>query len=82
MECQSIFVKIEGPFGNVILVTLFKCCENTCGGKTVVEIHIVLFKQKKLLYKQRYQIASEYFIIVTPFFYGPCKILSLVKIES
>ena len=21
----------KGPFGNVILITLFKCCENMCG---------------------------------------------------
>ena len=75
MECQSIFVKIEGPFDNVILVILFKCCENTCGWKTVVEIRVVLFKQ-------RYQTALEFFIIVTQFFYGPCKIFPLVKIES
>ena len=39
-------------FGNVILVTLFKCCEKTCGWKIVVEIHVVLFKQQKMLFKQ------------------------------
>ena len=43
-------------FGNVILVILFKCCGNTCWWKkNVVEIRVVLFKQQKLLFKQRYQ---------------------------
>ena len=47
-------VVVGGMFGKVVLVTLFKCCENTCGWKNIVKICIVLFKQRKLLFKQRY----------------------------
>lgn len=48
---------MKSPFGNVVLVTLFKCCENMCKGKSVVgksivEICVVLFKQRKLSFKQ------------------------------
>ena len=50
-------VRLMGPFGNIVLVTLFKCCGNMCGYKCVMEIHIVLFKQRKLLFKQHNQIA-------------------------
>ena len=32
---QVIF-KTKGPFGNVVLITLFKCCGNTCGCKNVL----------------------------------------------
>ena len=44
----------KGPFGNVVLITLFKCCENTYEWKSVVKIRVLLFKQIKLLFKQRY----------------------------
>ena len=47
-------VVVGGMFGNVVLVTLFKYCENTCGWKSIVKIRIVLFKQRKLLFKQCY----------------------------
>ena len=33
---------ILGLFGNVVLVTLFKCYGNTCGWKNVIEIYVVL----------------------------------------
>ena len=42
-------------FDNVILVMFLKYYKNTCGWKSVIEMHIVLFKQRKLLFKQRYQ---------------------------
>ena len=45
------YIQIKGVFSNVILVTLFKCCENTCELKNVVKICIILFKQQKLLFK-------------------------------
>ena len=32
------------PFSNIVLVTLFKFFGNTCGWKSVVKIHVVLFK--------------------------------------
>ena len=50
-----IFLTNKGTFGNVVLVMLFKCCENTRGWKRVVEISVVLFKQRKLLFKQHNQ---------------------------
>ena len=53
-------VVFKGSFGNVILVTLFKCCENTYGRKSIVEIRIVLFKQRKLLFKQHKQTPTKY----------------------
>ena len=37
--------------GKRFLVMLFKCYENKCGWKSVVEIHVILFKQWKLLFK-------------------------------
>ena len=48
---QYIFLTIKGSFGNVVLVMLFKYCRNTRGWKSVVEISVVLFKQRKLLFK-------------------------------
>ena len=36
------FQKIWGSFGNVVLITLFKCCGNMCRQKSVVEIRVVL----------------------------------------
>ena len=42
-------------FGKRFLVTLFKCCENTCGLKNVVKICVMVFKYRKLLFKQQYQ---------------------------
>ena len=44
-------VYIKERFGNVVLVFF----RNTCGWKSVVEIHVVLFKQRKLLFKYSYQ---------------------------
>ena len=38
----------ESLFGKKFLVTLFKYCENTCGWKSVMEKHVVVFKQWKL----------------------------------
>ena len=35
---------IKSTFFNVVLVTLFKCCENTCRWKSVVKICVILFK--------------------------------------
>ena len=32
------------PFDKRFLITLLKYCENTCGLKSVIEIHIVVFK--------------------------------------
>ena len=52
---QNHHSKFRGCFGNVVLLTLFKNCRNTCEWKNVVEIRVVLFKQWKLLFKQRYQ---------------------------
>ena len=43
-------VYIKGRFGNVVLVFF----GNTCGWKSVVKIHVVLFKQWKLLFKYSY----------------------------
>ena len=34
--------EMKSSFGNVILVTLFKCCGNTCEWKSVVKICVVL----------------------------------------
>ena len=45
----------KGLFGKRFLIMLFKCFENTCGGKSVVEICVIVFKQRKLLFKQQYQ---------------------------
>ena len=39
-----VFSVIKGLFSNIILVTLFKYCENICEWKSVMEIGIVLFK--------------------------------------
>ena len=50
-----IFLTNKGTFGNVVLIMLFKCCENTCGWKSIVKISVVLFKQRKLLFKQHNQ---------------------------
>ena len=44
-------VYIKGRFGNVVLVFF----GNTCEWKSVVKIHVVLFKQRKLLFKYSYQ---------------------------
>ena len=41
--------------GNIVLLTLLKFYENTCGWKGIVEIRVVLFKQRKLLFKQHNQ---------------------------
>ena len=60
--------EVKGMFANVVLVTLFKCCVNMCRWKSVVEIRVVLFKQRKLLFKQRYQIDPNYCV---PLIYLP-----------
>lgn len=36
-------VKIKDLFGNVVQLSLFKYCENTCEWKSVLKIRIVLF---------------------------------------
>ena len=36
-----------GPFGKRLLVTLFKCCGNTGGLKSVKKICVVLFKHRR-----------------------------------
>ena len=54
-QISTSISKIKDLFNNVDLLTLFKCYGNTCGWKSVVEIHVMLFKQRKLLFKQRYQ---------------------------
>ena len=46
-------------FSNVVLITLFKCCENICGWKSIMEIPVVLFKQRKLLFKQYNQTSPK-----------------------
>ena len=42
---SRIACKKKDLFGNVILITLFKYCGNTCRWKSIVKISIVLFKQ-------------------------------------
>ena len=54
-QISTSISKIKDLFNNVDLLTLFKCYGNTCEWKSVVEIHVMLFKQRKLLFKQRYQ---------------------------
>ena len=54
-QISTSISKIKDLFNNVVLVTLFKYYRNTCGWKSVVEIRVMLFKQRKLLFKQRYQ---------------------------
>ena len=47
--------EINSPFGNVVLVMLFKCYGNICKWKSVVEKRVVLYKQWKLLFKKHNQ---------------------------
>ena len=54
---RARFSRLLGPFGNVVLVTLFKFFGNTYGWKSVVQICVVqicvmLFKQRKLFCTQ------------------------------
>ena len=45
--------RILGPFGNIIVIMLFKCCGNTCEWESVVKIRVVMFtQQQKMLFKQ------------------------------
>ena len=39
---------------------LFKCCENTCGLKSFVKIHVVMFKHWKLLFELYYQTSHTF----------------------
>ena len=55
----TTFSLFQDLFSNAILVMLFKCCENIYRWKSVIEIHIGLFKQWKL-FKQRYQTAPNF----------------------
>ena len=38
MHILGMSLEPRGPFGNIILVTLFKCCGNTRGQKNVIKI--------------------------------------------
>ena len=74
-------VYIKGRFGNVVLVFF----GNTCGWKSVVKIHVVLFKQRKLLFKYSYQ-KPPYILNKTridcgrrDFFWGGGGVFHLVK---
>jgi len=49
----------KGPFGNVVLVTLFEFFGNTCGWKSV-KIRIMLFKNWKHVFKHMYQMTPKY----------------------
>ena len=49
---RARFPRLLGPFGNVVLVMLFKFFENTYGWKSVVQICVMLFKQRKLFCTQ------------------------------
>ena len=60
-----------GLFGKILLVTLFKYCGNTGRLKSVVEIRVVLFKQRKLLFKQH----NTYFLNT----FSPTRIFTILK---
>ena len=55
MILRFTIVKIKGLFGKGFLVSLFKYCENTCGLKSIMKIHVVVFKHLKPLFKQQYR---------------------------
>ena len=50
-------MKYQGPFDKRFLITLFKCCENTCG----LKIRVMEFKYRKLLFELRYQTKPKSF---------------------
>ena len=81
-QISTSISKIKDLFNNVVLVTLFKCYGNMCGWKSVIEIHVMLFKQWKLLFKQRYQTDPK-FSSFDIFLYVAAKIFpSITKISS
>ena len=44
LDSNIVGIVIEGPFDNVVLVTLFVFFENTCESKKCIKIHVILFK--------------------------------------
>ena len=62
INCYVIkkMLKIKGPYGNVVLETLFVLFENTCRWKKYVKALVMLFKHWKLLFKIHYQTVPKF----------------------